>query len=73
MKRWLRHVGGGLFNALAEPRPARMAPHVTPRVRASAHGALGAIAFTPTRQGRRRRAARCGLIVANHVSYLDPT
>jgi lyso-ornithine lipid O-acyltransferase len=71
----LRHMGGGLFNALAELGSARMAP---PRdARASAHrlaGALGAIAraheIVVTVHGDVPRGA--ALIVANHVSYLDP-
>jgi lyso-ornithine lipid O-acyltransferase len=71
----LRHVGGGLFNALAELGSARMAP---PRdARDAAHrlaGALGAIArahdLAVTVHGDVPRGA--ALIVANHVSYLDP-
>jgi 1-acyl-sn-glycerol-3-phosphate acyltransferase len=71
----LRHLGGGLFNALAELGSARMAP---PRdARESAHrlaGALGAIAraheIEVTVHGDVPRTA--ALIVANHVSYLDP-
>jgi lyso-ornithine lipid O-acyltransferase len=71
----VRHVGAGLFNALAELGSARMAP---PRdARDSAHrlaGALGAIArahdvHVDVRGDVPRGAA---LIVANHVSYLDP-
>jgi lyso-ornithine lipid O-acyltransferase len=71
----VRHVGAGLFNALAELGSARMAP---PRdARDSAHrlaGALGAIARAHdlhvfVRGDVPRGAA---LIVANHVSYLDP-
>lgn len=71
----LRHVGGGLFTALAELGSARMAP---PRdARDAAHrlaGALGAVgrshdlAVTVTGEVPRGVA----LIVANHVSYLDP-
>ena len=70
-----RHAGRGLFYALAELGSARMAP---PRdARDAIHrlaGALGAIArahslaVTVTGDIPRGRA----LIVANHVSYLDP-
>ena len=70
-----RHLGGGLFNALAELGSAKMAP---PRdARDAAHrlaGALGAIArahdLAVTVHGDVPRGA--ALIVANHVSYLDP-
>jgi 1-acyl-sn-glycerol-3-phosphate acyltransferase len=70
-----RHVGRGLFNALAELGSARMAP---PRdVRDAAHrlaGALGAIArahdLAVTTHGEIPRGP--ALIVSNHVSYLDP-
>ena len=71
----LRHVSGGLFNALAELGNARMAPPRDPRE--AAHrlaGALGAVArahdlaVTVTGPVPRGRA----LIVANHVSVLDP-
>lgn len=71
----IRHVGGGLFSALAELGSARMAP---PRdARDAAHrlaGALGAIGrahdlHVDVRGEVPRGAA---LIVANHVSYLDP-
>jgi len=70
-----RHLGRGLFNALAELGAVRMAPPREPR--AAAHrlaGALGAIARAHDLDVR-----VCGdvprgpaLIVANHVSYLDP-
>jgi len=71
----IRHVGGGLFSALAELGSARMAP---PRdARDAAHrlaGALGAIArahdLDVTVRGDVPRGA--ALIVSNHVSYLDP-
>jgi len=71
----VRHVGGGLWNALAELGSARMAP---PRdAREAAHrlaGALGAIArahdLAVTVHGEVPRGT--ALIVANHVSYLDP-
>jgi len=71
----LRHVGGGLFNALAELGSARMAP---PRdAREAAHrlaAALGAMArahdLAVTVRGEIPRGV--ALIVANHVSYLDP-
>jgi 1-acyl-sn-glycerol-3-phosphate acyltransferase len=70
-----RHVGAGLFGALSELGAARMAP---PRdLRESAHrlaGALGAIArahdLDVTVRGDIPRGP--ALIVANHVSYLDP-
>src|SRR6476619_1609351 len=70
-----RHVGAGLFGALSELGAARMAPPKD--VRESAHrlaGALGAIA----RAHDLDVSVRCevprgpALIVANHVSYLDP-
>jgi 1-acyl-sn-glycerol-3-phosphate acyltransferase len=71
----LRHGAAGLFHALAELGSARMAP---PRNRlAAAHrlaGALGTIArahdLIVTRRGEVPRTR--ALIVANHVSYLDP-
>ncbi|HEY1818081.1 MAG TPA: lysophospholipid acyltransferase family protein [Kofleriaceae bacterium] len=70
-----RHVGAGLFSALAELGSARMAP---PRdARESAHrlaGALGAIARAhDIRVDVRGDVPRgVALIVSNHVSYLDP-
>lgn len=71
----MRHMGGGLYNALAELGSARMAP---PRnMREAAHrlaGALGAVGrahdLTVTTRGTIPRGT--ALIVANHVSYLDP-
>jgi len=71
----LRHGAAGLFHALAELGSARIAP---PRDRLSAAhrlaGALGAIArahdLVVTRRGEVPRAP--ALMVANHVSYLDP-
>lgn len=71
----LRHGAAGLFHALAELGSARMAP---PRDRlAAAHrlaGALGTIArahdISVTRRGEVPRTR--ALIVANHVSCLDP-
>lgn len=71
----MRHLSGGLFNALAELGSARMAP---PRdSREAAHrlaGALGAVArahdLSVTVTGTIPRGV--ALIVANHVSYLDP-
>src|SRR3569833_2534855 len=71
----LRHVGGGLFTALAELGSARMAP---PRdARDAAHrlaGALGAVGrshdLVVTVTGAVPRGV--ALIVANHVSYLVP-
>ena len=70
-----RHIGRGLFHALAELGAVRMAP---PRDhRTAAHrlaGALGAIArahdLVVTVRGEVPRST--ALIVANHVSYLDP-
>jgi lyso-ornithine lipid O-acyltransferase len=70
-----KHLGRGLFNALAELGTARMSPPGAPRD--AAHrlaSALGAIArahdleVTVRGEPPRERA----LIVANHVSYLDP-
>jgi 1-acyl-sn-glycerol-3-phosphate acyltransferase len=70
-----RHIGRGLFNALAELGSVRMAPPRDPH--AAAHrlaGALGAVArahdLRVTLRGDVPRGA--ALIVANHVSYLDP-
>jgi 1-acyl-sn-glycerol-3-phosphate acyltransferase len=71
----LRHLGGGLFSALAELGNARMLP---PRdARDATHrlaGALGAVGrahdLAVTVTGSVPRAV--SLIVANHVSYLDP-
>src|SRR5262245_46216809 len=70
-----RHAGRGLFNALAELGAARMAP---PRdLREASHrlaGALGTIArsheIVVTTHGEIPRGR--ALLVANHVSYLDP-
>lgn len=70
-----RHAGRGLFSALAELGAIRMAP---PRdSRAAAHrlaGALGTIArahdIHVTFDGEVPRSR--SLVVANHVSYLDP-
>ncbi len=69
------HIGRGLFNALAELGAVRMAPPSGSK--AAAHrlaGALGAVARAHDLQ-----VTVCGdvprttaLIVANHVSYLDP-
>ena len=71
----LRHAGRGLFHALAELGAARMTP---PRdSRDAVHrlaGALGTIArahdIAVTVHGEIPRGA--ALIVANHISYLDP-
>jgi len=65
-----RRVGRGLFHALAELGSARMAPPRDPRD--AAHrlaGALGTIA-RPRVDGDVPRGS--ALIVANHISYLDP-
>lgn len=70
-----RHAGRGLFDALAELGAIRMAP---PRdAAAAAHrlaGALGAVArahdVIVRVEGEVPRAT--ALVVANHVSYLDP-
>ena len=70
-----RHIGRGLFNAVEELGSVRLAP---PRDhRAAAHrlaGALGTIArahdLVVTVRGEIPRST--ALIVANHVSYLDP-
>lgn len=69
------HAGRGLFHALAELGIARVDP---PRgAHDAAHrlaGALGAIAraheITVSVRGEPPRG--CALIVANHISYLDP-
>lgn len=69
------HLGRGLFNALAELGAVRMAP---PRdATAAAHrlaGALGTIARAHDLAVRIRGVVPRGpaLIIANHVSYLDP-
>ena len=70
-----RHAGRGLFNALAELGAARMAPPKDPRD--ATHrlaAALGAIArahaLHVTVSGDIPRTP--ALIVANHISYLDP-
>lgn len=72
---FVRHAGRGLFHALAELGAARMAP---PRdAREAAHrlaGALGAVGraheLAVTVRGDIPRGP--ALVVANHVSYLDP-
>ena len=71
----LRHVGSGLFSALAELGNARMTPPRDPRD--AAHrlaGALGALGrahdLAVTVRGEIPRGP--ALIVANYVSYLDP-
>ena len=70
-----RHAGRGLFNALAELGSVRMTPPRDPR--AAAHrlaGALGTVArahdLSVTLLGDIPRGV--ALLVANHVSYLDP-
>ena len=75
MRTLVRHVAGGLFDALAELGSVRMTP---PRdARAAAHrlaGALGVIGrahdLAITTRGDAYRGT--ALFVANHVSYLDP-
>jgi len=71
----VRHIGGGLFHALAELGSVRMTPPRDPR--AAAHrlaGVLGALGrahdLVVTTRGDIPRGT--ALIVANHVSYLDP-
>jgi lyso-ornithine lipid O-acyltransferase len=71
----LRHAAGGLFHALAELGAARMAPprnrHDAAHRLAAALGAVGrAHDLVVTRTGEIPRGT--ALIVANHVSYLDP-
>lgn len=69
------HIGRGLFNALAELGAIRMAPPAN--TRSAAHrlaGALGAVArahdLHVVLRGEVPRTT--ALVVANHVSYLDP-
>lgn len=69
------HIGRGLFNALAELGAVRMAPPTDSR--AAAHrlaGALGAVArahdLHVVVRGEIPRST--ALVIANHVSYLDP-
>jgi 1-acyl-sn-glycerol-3-phosphate acyltransferase len=71
----LRHAAGGLFHALAELGAARTAPprnrHDAAHRLAAALGAVGrAHDLVATRSGEIPRGTT--LIVANHVSYLDP-
>ncbi len=70
-----RHVGRGLFDALAELGSARMTPPRNPRDAAhrlaAALGAIGrAHALHVTMHGEIPRGT--ALLVSNHVSYLDP-
>jgi 1-acyl-sn-glycerol-3-phosphate acyltransferase len=70
-----RHLGRGLFNALAELGAARMSPPRDPRMAAlRLAAALGAIARAHDLEASVRGEVPRGpaLIVANHVSYLDP-
>ena len=70
-----RHVGGGLFHALAELGQSRMSPVRSPREAAERlSGALAAIARAHDLEVSVRGELPRGpaLIVANHVSYLDP-
>lgn len=69
------HIGRGLFNALAELGAVRMAPPSCSR--AAAHrlaGALGSVArahdLHVVVRGEVPRTT--ALVIANHVSYLDP-
>lgn len=70
-----RHAGSGLFNALAELGSARTArPRDTLEAAHRLAGAIGTIArahqLSVTTRGEIPRGR--ALIVANHVSYLDP-
>ena len=70
-----KHFGRGLFNALAELGAVRLAPPREPRAAAlRLAGAVRQIArahdLEVSVQGEVPRG--CALIVANHVSYLDP-
>jgi 1-acyl-sn-glycerol-3-phosphate acyltransferase len=70
-----RHLGRGLFHALAELGAARTAPPGEPRAAAERlSGAVAAVArahdLETSVRGEVPRG--CALIVANHVSYLDP-
>jgi len=70
-----KHLGRGVFNALAELGAVRMAPPRDSLARAHRlAGALGAIARAHDVVARVRGDVPRGtaLIVANHVSYLDP-
>jgi lyso-ornithine lipid O-acyltransferase len=70
-----RHLGRGLFHALAELGAARTSPPCEPRAAAERlAGALAAIARAHDLEVRVRGDVPQGraLIVANHVSYLDP-
>jgi 1-acyl-sn-glycerol-3-phosphate acyltransferase len=69
------HIGRGLFNALAELGAVRMAPPTGSK--AAAHrlaGALGAVARAHDLHVivRGEVPRTTALIIANHVSYLDP-
>ena len=78
MKQWLHagaHVGRGLFHALAELGAARTSPPAGPRAAADRlAAALAAIGRAHDLEVRVRGELPRGraLIVANHVSYLDP-
>jgi 1-acyl-sn-glycerol-3-phosphate acyltransferase len=70
-----KHVGRGLFNSLAALGAVRMSPPREPRAAADRLStALGALAYAHDLDvrvlGERPRGP--ALIVANHVSYLDP-
>jgi 1-acyl-sn-glycerol-3-phosphate acyltransferase len=70
-----RHLGRGLFNALAELGVARLSPPRDPCEAAHRLArAIGAIARAHDLEVRVRGEVPRGraLIVANHVSYLDP-
>jgi len=70
-----RHLGRGLFHALAELGAARTAPPGEPRAaaeRLSAAIAAVAQAHDLETSVRGEVPRGCALIVSNHVSYLDP-
>lgn len=69
-----RHLGRGLFHALAELGAARTSPPGEPRVAAERlSGALAAVARAHDLEVQVRGdiPQRCALIVSNHLSYLD--
>jgi lyso-ornithine lipid O-acyltransferase len=69
-----RHLGRGLFHALAELGAARMSPPGEPRAAAERlSGALAAVARAHDLEVQVRGdiPRGCALIVSNHLSYLD--